>query len=1007
MNILLAIYMALAAAPQEPVFLDIPSLPGTWDNPLSEHPLFHRFIEKLESRIEQVYGKDALVMEVISKVSTGIPISLGTDWAENAPLDTLALDVRNDGERIVKVGISFVLADGKRVASAMQELPPGDWRLLEYDMLEAAPPQPAGKRADVVRIELQLQNLHAQTPYQIAFSKLKFIPLPLPASLTIQPITLKSQAGETAKLQWPSVSGEPVEGKLPVDLAIERNGHVFLKAKSHIISTNGSPNLTPVNLSLPRGCPGGVYSIYADTYRVPITDQPSRRALLGHLEVTEAVAGKPIKAHIAPFNGAPTLHLNDKPVTGLTYMTYRLDERYVRQFAEAGVELVSFGTCSGIHPYGLAAPSWPEPDIFDFSQSDARITRILSANPQAKILIRCYMGTPKWWSEANAEECVVGITPQGKYVDYEEPQGHRPGSWASEKWRVDMCGGLRQFMLHLRSAPYSDHIIGLMICAGTTEEWMAPGSNVPIAADYSKPSRAGFREWLRHKYETEGGLRFAWNDNAATFANVEPPGLEELKAAGKGDFLKLPEQQKLADWWSYISFLTADTIQNFARIVKTGSDGDWLCGTFYGYVLQFHEPRIVRAGHLEIDRLARSPYLDFFSSPTLYSHRSLKPGGYSTFMSLTESYKLHNKLWWNENDIRTFRVLDVPNTHADQIDRRQTLEETLALLRRELGNVIAHGISQWYFDMGGGWYDDPRLLAEVEQQAELAKRLMEMDRSSVSEIAVVIDPGAFTLQSLSTRLNSWLVLGQIASLGQMGAPFDLVTLGDMENLPQRKMWIFLNLLALDEEKVARIHERLRRDKAMGVFVYASGLMSGVDGMRQITGMSIVTDWERRSVNVAVSPDFLGLNQESIYGTNSLVGPVRLPAGEIAPTFHVADESVEVLGSDTTTNLPGLVIKQMDGWTSVYSSAPGISAPVLRGLAKKAGAHIYVEEDAVVYAGASILSITVVEPGTRQIHLPRAYTVKDAMNGELIAGQTTTFELDFTERESRLFLLIVP
>jgi hypothetical protein len=127
------------------------------------------------------------------------------------------------------------------------------------------------------------------------------------------------------------------------------------------------------------------------TCRIPITDQPFRRALLGYIEITEAAAGKPIKAHIAPFNGAPTLHLNDEPITGLTYMTYRLDERYVRQFAGAGVELVSFGTCSGIHPYGLAAPSWPEPDVFDFSQPDARITRILSANPQARILIRLFL----------------------------------------------------------------------------------------------------------------------------------------------------------------------------------------------------------------------------------------------------------------------------------------------------------------------------------------------------------------------------------------------------------------------------------------------------------------------------------------------------------------------------------------------------------------------------------------------------------------------------------------
>ncbi len=119
------------------------------------------------------------------------------------------------------------------------------------------------------------------------------------------------------------------------------------------------------------------------------------------------------------------------------------------------------------------------------------------------------------------------------------------------------------------------------------------------------------------------------------------------------------------------------------------------------------------------------------------------------------------------------------------------------------------------------------------------------------------------------------------------------------------------------------------------------------------------------------------------------------------------ESVEILGVDTITDLPGLVLKQMSGWTSVYSSAPGISAPVLRGLAKRAGINIYVQEDAVVYAGASILSVTVDEPGTRQIHLPRSCTIKDAMTGQLIENQTTTFEQDFTERESRLFLLIVP
>jgi len=193
------------------------------------------------------------------------------------------------------------------------------------------------------------------------------------------------------------------------------------------------------------------------------------------------------------------------------YMTYALEERFLRPFAEAGVELFSFDTCCGFHPYGLTSTTWPEPHKVDFTECDAHATRVLSA-----------------------------------------------------------C---------------------------------------------------------------------------------------------------------------------ADTIEHYARIVKEESQGDWLCGTFYGYVVQFHEPRIITAGHLAIDRLTRSRDLDYLFSPALYSHRSLKPGGYSTFMSLVDTYHLHGKLWYNENDLRTFRVLDVPNVKAD--------------------------------------------------------RVLRADRSSASEVAVVIDPDAF------------------------------------------------------------------------------------------------------------------------------------------------------------------------------------------------------------------------------------------------------------------------
>ena len=204
---------------------------------------------------------------------------------------------------------------------------------------------------------------------------------------------------------------------------------------------------------------------------------------------------------------------------------------------------------------------------------------------------------------------------------------------------------------------------------------------------------------------------------------------------------------------------------------------------------------------------------------------------------------------------------------------------------------------------------------------------------------MVIEPDAFTNQALFTKVNTWLILGQIASLGNMAAPFDLITLGDMRALPRRKLWIFLNLFNPTAEEIEAIHRRLREDRAMGLFVYASGFQSGPDGMRRLTGMNVVARAERRVVDVQVSKGLLSVDRDVTYGTSSLVGPASFGEGKISPTFFVEDDQAEVLGVDASSGLPGLCAKKMNGWTSVYSAAPCVAPSVLRALARRAGVHL--------------------------------------------------------------------
>jgi hypothetical protein len=977
---------------------------GPWTNPFSEHPLFHAVVEKWKVSAKEHDKKQRLTLETVLKRSTDHPLTLGADWWGTVPSDEIHLEAQNLGKNEVKVGVILVTTDERRITSPFHAVPPGKPRNLTFDMLDAEPQQESGQPLDLARIEVAVRSMRARIPYRMSFGSLEFRKKPGLKPVAIEPVEVTGSAGSEIRLEWAPIEGNALPETMPVSVSVEKNGRVFLKGSSRLVAAGEKVRLEPVSIRLPEGMPGGMYDVIADTRDLPVVGQPARRAEVGRIDVVEAPTGRPIVARVGHHNGAAAITLDGRPTNGLMYMTYALEERYLRPFADAGVEVFSFDTCCGFHPYGLTATSWPEPETLDFSECDAHATRILSACPDAKLLIRCYIACPPWWAEAHPDECMVAMT-ENKLVDYEEKPGYRPGSWASKRWRADMGQVLRRFVQHLRNSSYSDRIISLMVCAGVTEEWMMFGSNSGgVLTDYSKPAKNAFRTWSRRRYETEEHLRESWRDPHVSFDTAEPPTPHDIAMSYKGDFLDISRGERVPDWWRFLSDLTADTIEHYCGIVKEESRGDWMCGVFYGYVLQFHEPRILTAGHLAIDRLNRSPHLDYFFSPALYSHRSLKPGGYSAFMSLPESCHLNGGLWCNENDLRTFRVMDVPNVKADQIDRRQTPEETTALLRRQLGAVLARGCGHSYFDMGGGWYDDPRLAEEVRAQVAVTDRVLQMDRSSATEVAVVIEPDAFTYQSFFTKVNTWLILGQVATLGNMGTPFDLVTLRDMELLPRRKLWIFPNLFNASPSQIDAIHARLREDEAMGLFVYAPGYISGQDAMRRLTGMRIVADERRRPVNALVSRDGPLVDADVVYGTSSPVGPASFGAGEISPTFHVDDDQAEVLGLDTSSNLPALCRKEMAGWNSVYSAAPCIAPAVLRALAKRAGVHLYVDEDAVVYANQSLLSITVVEPGRRTIRLPRRATIEDGFTGEVLASDAEQVAVEFAERESKLLLL---
>jgi len=137
-------------------------------------------------------------------------------------------------------------------------------------------------------------------------------------------------------------------------------------------------------------------------------------------------------------------------------------------------------------------------------------------------------------------------------------------------------------------------------------------------------------------------------------------------------------------------------------------------------------------------------------------------------------------------------------------------------------------------------------------------------------------------------------------------------------------------------------------------------------------------------------------QDLFWGTSAPIGP----------NFHVQDDDAIELGQLVYTLgrcKPGFALKELDGWNSVYLSSPDVPAPVLRGIARYAGVHLYSEAGDVLHATPDLLGIHTVAGGQRAFKLPRRVeAVYDLYADKLIAQDTNCFDVTLPPASSALY-----
>ncbi len=633
-------------------------------------------------------------------------------------------------------------------------------------------------------------------------------------------------------------------------------------------------------------------------------------ALLCLVAGLSPLASRADTATVEPHHGRPALFIDGRPVPPFAYMSYLPQTRCYREAAGAGIHLFCFpaylgdrgiNPTSGIGPF---RPSiWKGEDSYDFSSVQRDFETLLEADPVARVIIRLHLDPPQWWERSHPEGCCQ--LPDGSTFRQ---------CFASPVWRDATAEALRAFLAWVQQSPYAEHLIGVHVAAGGTEEWFYHRRG--DFHDLNPARTAAFRAWLRSTYhDSAAELRTAWQKEDVDFDSAAPA---DLNAGATKAWRSPKDSQPTIDTFRFHSQTIVDDIAQFCRVVKQESGGRLLTGAFYGYHYFVNDPR---SGHFALGKLLQCPDLDYLSSPNAY-HRVM--GEDWPPMAALASVALHGKLWLAENDTRTFKTTLLKDQAPEICPPGYynggvwlgpaSAEESVAMLRKNTARMLAGGYGGWWFDMWGGWFSDPRLMAVLERTQELGQQALQHDLPAMKpQVCIVVDEELPFLDASCGALAAAIMQNRYP-LGRSGAPCELYLRSDLGALQAggyRAVWLLgpadltAGEQAILEKWRAAGASILWTRPALTTFQRPDGTQESFEGKIAWSPAELRRIWQASAVHIYLDTDdvlYAGRGWLSVHTVAGGSRTVRLPfAARIEDAFEpaVLAESAESL----TLNLP--------------------------------------------------------------------------------------------------------
>ncbi len=646
--------------------------------------------------------------------------------------------------------------------------------------------------------------------------------------------------------------------------------------------------------------------------------------------------------------------------------------KQIKMAGEVGVDLVSFP---------VSTP-WPRPgENVDWAGVDAQCRTVLDANPDALLLPRIGMAPPQWWRDTHRDDCMVW--DRG-------PQKHADVVVASETYRRDASERLAALIDHLEAA-FGPHIAGYHPCGQNTGEWFYQETWGPALNGYSAASRDAWRRWLHQRYVGNDELRRVWNDPTASLAAAEVPSPEARRSAPSGVLRNPTNERALIDFAEFQQEMMADCVCHFARTVRDATKGRKLVVFFYGYVFEFaavHNGPST-SGHYALRRVLECPDIDILCSPISYFDRGL--GQSAPAMTAAESVALAGKMWLYEDDTSTYLSTGTPPGSRDRVD---TIEETNSQLLRNTGQCALRNFGTWWMDLTAtGWFADPRMWAEMDRLRALDQPLLEDPVAFRPEVAAVIDERSMIRVAFSGEQMTRPGIYEVREpLGRMGAPYGQYLLDDVSSgRVGAKVLVFLSAWCLSPQQRQAILRATHG--SFRVWCYAPGYQEpdriNLNAMRELTGFALgVVSPEK----AWAEPTELG---RSLGMTNGF--GIGKP---VAPLFAAVDASAEEVLASYPDGSAAVALRQTPDGPSLFVGPPGLTSELLRLAARKAGVHLFVDNDCNVYSNGHYLVLHGSQDGPLTLNTGCDDGVVDLLTGRRM-GDGPAIALTMKRGETRV------